>query len=104
MKVYENNIIQFEEFKQQLKLKRKVKYKKYRHKYYVAIPRIKYRSVQGFHSSKKEFLKETIEIFKQLLDQTVYNELGTGEDIRIVDNVPDVMDDYIDLFYRNLKL
>ena len=64
-----NNIIQFEEFKQQLKLKRKVKYKKYRHKYYVAIPRIKYRSVQGFHSSKKEFLKETIEIFKQLLNE-----------------------------------
>ena len=43
-------------------------------------------------------------IFKQLLNQTVYNEIGTGEDIRIVDNVPDVMDDYIDLFYRNLKL
>ena len=61
-----NNIIQFEEFKQQLKLKRKVKYKKYRHKYYVAIPKIKHRCVQGFHSSKKEFLKETVEIFKQL--------------------------------------
>ena len=64
-----NNIIQFEKFKQQLKLKRKVKYKKYRHKYYVAIPKIKHRCVQGFHSSKKEFLKETIEIFKQLLDE-----------------------------------
>ena len=64
-----NNIIQFEEFKQQLKLKRKVKYKKYRHKYYVAIPKIKHRCVQGFHSSKKEFLKETVEIFKQLLDE-----------------------------------
>ena len=50
-----NNIIQFEEFKQQLKLKRKVKYKKYRHKYYVAIPKIKHRCVQGFHSSKKNF-------------------------------------------------
>ena len=64
-----NNIIQFEEYRQKLKLQKKIKYKKHRHRYYVAIPKIKHRCVQGFHSSKKEFLKETVEIFKQLLTE-----------------------------------
>ena len=67
--IMKNNIIQFEEYKQKLKLQKKIKYKKHRHRYYVAIPKIKHRCVQGFHSSKKEFLKETVEIFKQLLTE-----------------------------------
>ena len=65
-----NNVIQLSEYRNKSKpKKKKVKYNKYRHKYYIAIPRMKHKCIQGFHSSKKEFLKETVDIFKQLLNE-----------------------------------
>ena len=68
-----NNIIQFKEYKDELKLKKPIKKKKHKTNFwgntYVGIPKFKNRCVQGGGSSKKEFLKDCVGILKQLLDE-----------------------------------
>ena len=63
-----NNVIQFEEYKQKLKLKKKkIKYNKGKHIPYVAVFKPINRCIQGWSKNKKEFLKDTASILKQLL-------------------------------------
>tara|TARA_R100000541_G_scaffold57753_1_gene68147 strand:- start:46 stop:360 length:315 start_codon:yes stop_codon:yes gene_type:complete len=62
-----NNVIQFKKYKQKLK-KEKTK-SKHKPKYYVAVPKIVNKTVQGWGFSKKEFLKDCAGIFKQMLDE-----------------------------------
>ena len=65
-----NNVIQFEEYKQKLKLKKKkIKYNKGKHIPYVAIFKPINRCIQGWATNKKDFLKDTVSILKQLLDE-----------------------------------
>lgn len=65
-----NNIIQFEKYKQELKLKKKkIKYRKGKHIPYVAVFRIKNRCVQGWGKNKKDFLKDCVSMLKQMLDE-----------------------------------
>ena len=60
----ENNVLKLEDYKKIKKKKRKVKYKMY-----AALYKKKSRCVQGWGSSKKEFLKDCVSILKQLLDE-----------------------------------
>ena len=68
-----NNIIQFKEYKDKLKLKKPIKKRKHKTNSwgntYIAIPKFKNRCVQGWGSSKKEFLKDCVGVLKQLLDE-----------------------------------
>ena len=68
-----NNIIQFKEYKDKLKLKKPIKKRKPKTNswgnMYVAVPRIVNRCVQGWSSSKKKFLKDNAQYMKQFLDE-----------------------------------
>jgi len=65
-----NNVIQFEEYKQKLKAKKpKTKTRKQKLKFYGAVSIVKGRCIQGWASSKKEFLKDCVSMLKQILNE-----------------------------------
>ena len=60
----ENNVLKLEDYKKIKKKKKKIKYKMY-----AALYKNKSRCIQGWGSSKKEFLKDCASILKQMLDE-----------------------------------
>ena len=84
-----NNVIQFEEYKQKLKTKKpKPKTRKQKLKFYGAVSIVKGRCIQGWSSSKKEFLKDCASILKQLLSERNAEYFFDCHEVKMGKNVP----------------
>jgi len=84
-----NNIIQFEEYKQKLRTKKlKPKNRKQKYKFYGAVSIIKGRCIQGWASSKKEFLKDCASILKQLLNERNAEYFFDCHKVKISKSIP----------------